>query len=383
MSRTPVHSVALNSLGSPSTPDSSKRGHGRDFYFSHNWEEDEIGRNNHRRVETLAKYMASAAFTTWFDGFDLGPGGGANQAALRQEICKGIDDSTVIVVCLTRKYLRKVRDGSDLGQDNCQFEFNYATNRVIPKVRLVALVMEPYCLQLANWSGPVLGVMADKLFLDFTDDEKLHSVAEALCNSLWSLVKSGMRKDGSAIPRALAERKPSSPPRGHLTRVTCTVGDLINVKFTDGRLAAGRICLDVSGSVVVELADLTRRVENEGFRVGDYISQLDFSGMDFRNARSEVINQDAYIEVTLDQDARPMLQSLSASVGHRASSFRLQELVAVTRSNGRVTFAHVLQVNHPQDGWLTVRTKSGASLVQKEVPCDVVWKIFGRLKIVG
>ena len=77
---------------------------------------------------------------------------------MRQGICQGIDDSTVIVVCLIRKYLRKVRDGSDLGQDNYLFEYNYATYREIPKTRLVALVMEhSYCLQLANWSGPVVG----------------------------------------------------------------------------------------------------------------------------------------------------------------------------------------------------------------------------------
>jgi hypothetical protein len=372
--------VAYNALGSPSSPDSPQRGHGRDFFFSHNWEDDEIGRNNHKRVESLAKYMGNAAFTTWFDGFDLGPGGGASQAAVRQGLCQGIDDSTVIVVCLTRKYLRKVRDGSDLGQDNCQFEFNYATNRVIPKTRLIAVAMEPYCLQLANWSGPVLGVMADKLLLDFSDDEKLHPVAEALCNSLWSLVRSGLRKDGSAFPRELAGTSP--PPRGQRTRITCTVGDLINVKLTDGRIAAGRICLDASGAMVVELVDLPRRVENEGFRVGDCVDQLDFGGINFRNAQSMMIKPEAYMDVRLDQDARPMLQKLHASVGHRATAFRVQEMVAVTRSNGRVTFAQVLHINKPQDGWLTVLTKTGSNLVQKELLSDVVWKVFGKLKIV-
>jgi hypothetical protein len=66
MNRSPVHSVVRNDLGSPSSPDSSQRGNGRDFYFSHIWEEDEIGRNNHKcarrlRVPTAAHPIPDTA----------------------------------------------------------------------------------------------------------------------------------------------------------------------------------------------------------------------------------------------------------------------------------------------------------------------------------
>ena len=108
--------IAQNVQLSPSTPQSEKRGHSRDFFYSHNWGEDELGRNNHLRVENLARYMNTLSFTCWFDSFELQAGGGAYQGGFRQSICQGIDDSTIFVVCLTRKYIRKVREGPTLAR---------------------------------------------------------------------------------------------------------------------------------------------------------------------------------------------------------------------------------------------------------------------------
>ena len=61
-------------------------------------------------------------------------------------MCKGIEESDVVVVCITKTYLEKV-NGED-ENDNCQMEFNYAMTQKTP---MVAVVMEAEVREQNTW----------------------------------------------------------------------------------------------------------------------------------------------------------------------------------------------------------------------------------------
>ena len=182
----------------PTTPSHKKKGLEFDFFYSHCWGTDEIGRDNHERVRNLVTMMASKGFKNWFDENELKPGGGEEQGGFRQSICEGVSQATFVVVCVSRAYMRKVRDGAKIGQDNCQFEFNLICQTKSIR-NVIALVMEPCCLDQSEWTGSVLGVLGDKLYIDYSNDSKLEVCADKLGTLIFEMVPTGIRRDCTII----------------------------------------------------------------------------------------------------------------------------------------------------------------------------------------
>ena len=58
-------------------------------------------------------------------------------------MCQGIDDSCLVIIFITKRYIDKVAGGND--QDNCKKEFNYAKQKR-GAGRMLTVVMEPRCL---------------------------------------------------------------------------------------------------------------------------------------------------------------------------------------------------------------------------------------------
>ena len=100
-----------------------------------------------------------------------------SRATGSQGMCKGIDESTHVVVCLTRQYMAKV--GSDDARDNCRKEFQYAET-VKGGGGMIAVVMEPELLRTQRWNGPVAMVLANKIYVDFSSDDKLEEAVLAI-----------------------------------------------------------------------------------------------------------------------------------------------------------------------------------------------------------
>ncbi len=67
-------------------------------------------------------------------------------------MCKGIDESSVFVVCVTHKYMLKV-GGRNLA-DNCKKEFMYAEQR-LTAAKMVPVVMEVSVCTPADSTDPI------------------------------------------------------------------------------------------------------------------------------------------------------------------------------------------------------------------------------------
>ena len=109
-----------------------------DAFITHDWgrfksgeEKEEI--SNHDRVSRIYHSLSRLELSCWFDVKEL-------DAVIPDEMCRGIDSSTIVLVALTRRYLQKVA-GHDM-MDNCKKEFLYADQRKGGQ-KMVGIVMEP------------------------------------------------------------------------------------------------------------------------------------------------------------------------------------------------------------------------------------------------
>jgi hypothetical protein len=128
----------------PSTPQSSTRLQFRYHGFlTHTWMKDELGRRNHDRVTKIFDGLKRKGLNNWFDGEKM-------QDDVVQQMIGGIDESNCIVVFLTKAYIEKVASGNPA--DNCFKEFSYA-NRTKTSAKMIAVPMEPCCLDPKNWTG--------------------------------------------------------------------------------------------------------------------------------------------------------------------------------------------------------------------------------------
>eukprot|EP00961_Rhodomonas_salina_P214508 2897033-Rhodomonas_salina.5 len=276
-----------------------------DVFGSHNWGNDEEGRDNHRRVKNLFVELKRAGFSVWVDEGTLEHAG--NAQGIHAQICSGVDQSCLFVACITRLYMRKIRDGNpNGGLDNCQAEFNYAVNRKQSGC-MVALVMEPFCLSVQNWSGPVGMALGTKLYIDFSDDTKLSSACQSLAETVWGQVPKGTRRvDGSVVPHQLIV---SPLSHQHLN----ATHQRPNIPHPQGAFVVG-------SPILITLGDgMTKK----------------------------------YM-ITMPTPEGPQLLKLSSRIGTQASSvipasiehFRIGELCAIKRSDGRMTIGVVSSLNH-------------------------------------
>ena len=70
-------------------------------FLTHNWNEDEDGRNNHERVSRIHQGLKKKGLNMWFDSERM-------QGAIVDQMIQGIDDSAIVVVFLTKKYMNKM-----------------------------------------------------------------------------------------------------------------------------------------------------------------------------------------------------------------------------------------------------------------------------------
>ena len=71
------------------------------------------------------------------------------QGNVIEKMCEGIDDSYVIVVFVTQRYIDKV-GGKYGSQDNCKKEFEYA-ERTKGADKFIPVIMEPSVRDSRNW----------------------------------------------------------------------------------------------------------------------------------------------------------------------------------------------------------------------------------------
>ena len=138
-----------------------------DAFISHTWAKDSVGRDNHKRAIAIADGLHKRGIKCWLD---------KNQMILMEDIVgqmtKGIDNSSVVIACITREYIKKVSgQGFNGPNDNCKIEFDYAVRRKTSRF-IIPVIMEPECLNTNEWIGAVGAYLGGLMYINLSMSEK-------------------------------------------------------------------------------------------------------------------------------------------------------------------------------------------------------------------
>ena len=103
-----------------------------DVFLSHDWGTDELGRNNHDRVSAVNDALKQLGYRTWFDSDRM-------TGDIVDTLCDGIDNTRLVLVFVTQKYVKEVQSGQD--NDTKKLEFKYAMRRKGAK-NMIPVIME-------------------------------------------------------------------------------------------------------------------------------------------------------------------------------------------------------------------------------------------------
>jgi len=90
----------------------------------------------------------------------------------------GIDCSEKVAVFITERYIDKVAQKYGL-EDTCRQEYDYSVKTKGAKY-IIPIVMEPQCRDLRNWHGSLGATLANQMYIDFSDDDKLTTCVEGI-----------------------------------------------------------------------------------------------------------------------------------------------------------------------------------------------------------
>ena len=131
-----------------------------DVFLSHNWGNDESGRDNHQRVSLINRDLNNLGYQTWFDEEKM-------SGSIVHAMGKGIDETNGAIVFITKRYLEKVNGNK--ADDNCKLEFNYAARRKTT-TKMVPVVMEESMREQKTWTGTVGIILGGELYIDMSGD---------------------------------------------------------------------------------------------------------------------------------------------------------------------------------------------------------------------
>ena len=146
-------------------------------FLSHNWGTDDLGRDNHDRVVKINTMLVDAGYETWCDSEQM-----IGNAIER--IAEGIDNTQVVLVFVTRRYMEKVGSGAGV-HDNCKKEFMYSVRRHSDAL-MIPVIMEPAMKDGNSWTGPLAIELGGTLWVDLSDgvlDSNSHEFGR-LCDEI-------------------------------------------------------------------------------------------------------------------------------------------------------------------------------------------------------
>ena len=156
-------------------------------FLTHTWQKDEENRPTHDRVARVAAGLKARGIHSWFDGERM-------QDDVVDQMIKGIHDSAVFVVFITKKYIDKVGSGNDA--DNCRKEFTYADRKKTAKM-MMPVPMERCVSNPTSWVGPVGMSLGGLLYeASFCDDEEA-TFAKNLDNLAQQILRKCRESEGS------------------------------------------------------------------------------------------------------------------------------------------------------------------------------------------
>jgi len=114
----------------------------KDIFITHNWGSDNSYRDNHARCKELAYILVNKGYSVWFDNFDIVDN-------IDKNIIEGINNSKVVLICLTEKYCNKISNGTNnqVISDNCYKEWNYCLSK---GKKIIPIVLEENLFKLKS-----------------------------------------------------------------------------------------------------------------------------------------------------------------------------------------------------------------------------------------
>jgi len=169
-----------------------------DVYITHDWGQDGAGRRGKERVAKLSEFLRARGLAVWCDTDSV-------EGDVVDKICGVIDDSELVLVCISQTYLDKV-GGKNGALDTCKKEFEYA-ERTKGTDKLLAVVTDPSTRSPREWRGGVGMVLGSRPFKDLSVDES----DPAFESTLHALYEELVALKGGASP-SFAQRPPPPPP---------------------------------------------------------------------------------------------------------------------------------------------------------------------------
>ena len=150
-------------------------------FLSHDRGRDRLDRDNHARVLRIKDSMHCRGVPVWIDDDQL-------SGHIDTKVCEGIDQSSVVLLFVTKNFMLKVGGKSQRGEgDFCLLEFNYAKLNKTSK-KMLCVVMEPQCLDQLEWSGPLMMHMGGSLFFDLSTDDDFEGKMNDLVKMMQEIV---------------------------------------------------------------------------------------------------------------------------------------------------------------------------------------------------
>ena len=135
----------------------------KEIFLSHAWGKDSLNRDNHIRCKELAKKLIDSGYKVWFDSNDL-------YGNIDSSIIKGINNSKIVLICLTNSYCNKINNAVHMQcpNDNCFKEWNYS---LFKKKTIIPILMEPTMKEtFLNGDGVIQLYLNSTMFIDMTDN---------------------------------------------------------------------------------------------------------------------------------------------------------------------------------------------------------------------
>ena len=198
-----------------------------DAFLTHTWQVDEENRNNHNRVKKIYQKLTDKGLKIWFDENEM------NGDVITCMI-NGIDQSTVIVACLTQKYIDKVASSNP--SDNCFKEFSYAT-RTKTATNMIVVPMEAKVMCPTQWKGRVQMELGGLLYeSNFASDDETAFNANIDC-----LYRQIVRKTGVTVNVPAATTTTTTTPTASIHPSGFFVGAKVTWKFEDEDVPKGTV----------------------------------------------------------------------------------------------------------------------------------------------
>ena len=135
---------------------------GKDIFISHAWGYDELERDNHIRSKEIADMLLKKNYGVWFDNYDM-------YGNIDNAIMKGINNSKIVIICLTKKYCEKINNAinNNFLNDNCYKEWSYC---LFKQKIIIPIIMEPCMKNVYFQDGIIQMYLHNTLFVDCADD---------------------------------------------------------------------------------------------------------------------------------------------------------------------------------------------------------------------